>query len=117
MAELNGKTPAVLAKEIVTEAITPQLVEVDGVCSQNLDVLVRKEHRDEIDTRGERFWAKNRERFRNEFLVTMINKQHKQLLKYLSARERTMAQTYYDSLIKSGMSPNEAHGLAFNGKE
>lgn len=117
MSTLNGKTPEQMASEIVKDAVTPSLIELDGVCSQNLDSLVRKSHRDEIDARGENFWLKNRDRFRQEFIVDMINGQHKQLLKYLEKRAKEMNLKYYESLIKHGMSANEAHKLAFNGKE
>src|ERR1700675_4130710 len=63
MAELNGKTPAVIAKEIVNDAVTPATLIIDGVCSQHLDTLARKENKDAIEARGENFWVKNRDRF------------------------------------------------------
>jgi hypothetical protein len=117
MATLNGQTSQEIAKKIVSDAVTPQLLEIDGVCSQNLDVLVRKAHRDDIDSRGENFWLKNRDRFRQEFIVDSINTQHKQLLKYLDKRAKEMNLKYYESLIAHGMSVSDAHELAFNGKE
>jgi sulfur relay (sulfurtransferase) DsrC/TusE family protein len=117
MATLNGQTPQQIAKEIVKDAVTPSLIEIDGVTSQHLDILVRKDHRDEIDTRGENFWRKNRDRVRQEYLTEMINGAHKQLIKYLEKREKEMNLKYYESLIKGGMSANDAHKLAFNGKE
>jgi hypothetical protein len=119
MATLNGQTPQAIAKEIVNDAVTPQLIEIDGITSQNLDKLARKSHLAEIDALGERHWNKNRERYRNEFVVNFVRGAYKQLVKQLEKREREMAQTYYDSLIKSGMQPNEAHKLAFasNGVE
>jgi len=111
----NGsKTPEQLAKEIVKDAVTTALVEVDGVCSQHLDTLARKENKDSIEARGEKFWLKNRDRFRQETVVDLINGKFDALVKYLDKREREMNQKYYDSLIGHGMQPNEAHKLAFN---
>lgn len=115
--DTGSKTPEQLAKEIVKDAVTSSLLEIDGVCSQNLDVLVRKSHRDEIDARGENHWKKNRDRFRQEFVVDMINNSHKQLIKYINKREEEMNLKYYKSLISHGMTANEAHKLAFNGKD
>lgn len=110
----NGtKTPAEIAKQIVSEAVQPQLVEIDGVTSQHLDKLARKANLASIEAFGERFWNKNRDRLRQEVVANHINSSFKQLVKQLEKREREMSQTYYDALIKQGMSPNDAHKQAF----
>lgn len=117
MALLNGQTPAQLSKEIVNAAISKFLVEIDGVTSQHLDVLARKDNKDSIEARGEKFWSKNRDHFREEMVSKLINNTHKQLVKYLDKREEEMSLKYYKSLIASGMQANEAHKLAFNGTD
>jgi len=117
MATLNGKTPETIAKEIINDAVTTSLIEIDGVTSQHLDKLARKANLNSIEAFGERHWNKHRDQFRREVICNFINSYFKQMVKQLEKREREMAQTYYDSLIKQGMSPNEAHKLAFNGDE
>lgn len=117
MALLNGKSAETIAKEIIKDAVTAQLVEVDGVTSQHLDVLARYDNRDTIQVRGERFWEKNRERLREETLVEMINNKHKQLVKYLDKREENANNEYFQKLVKGGMATDQAYKLAFNGKE
>jgi len=114
----NGsKTPEQLAKEIVKDAVISALVEIDGVTSQHLDTLARKENKDSIEARGEKFWQKNRDRFRQECVVDMINNKYDALIKYLNKREEEMNLKYYKSLISHGMTANEAHKLAFNGRD
>lgn len=117
MATLNGQTPQEMAKDIVNKAIEKVLVEIDGVTSQHLDVMVRKDNKDSLEARGEKFWIKNREHLREEYLCKLINNTHKQFVKYIEKRELDMSVKYYQSLIKGGMSANEAHKLAFNGVE
>jgi hypothetical protein len=117
MATMNGKTPEQIATEIVKDAVQSSILEIDGVTSQHLDTLARKENKDAIETRGERFWQKNRDRFRQECVAELINKKHEALVKYIGKREQEMNLKYYNSLIEHGMQPNEAHKLAFNGKD
>ena len=113
MATLNGQTPEQIAKNIVSEAVAPQLIEIDGVTSQHLDKLARKANLTAIEALGERHWNKNRDRFRAEVVSNFINSAFKQMVKQIEKREQEMSLTYYNALIRQGMQPNEAHKLAF----
>lgn len=115
MALLNGQTPAEISKEIVKEAVTPVLHELDGVTTQHLDVLVRKDNRDVLESRGEKYWINNRDRLRQAYLTKTINGLHKQFVKYVDKRNEDMNVKYYKALIADGMQANEAHKLAFGG--
>lgn len=115
-ATLNGKTPEQIAKEIVAEATTQALVEIDGVTSQHLDILARYECRDTIQIKGERYWTKNRDRLREETMSELINNKHKNLVKYLDKRELDANNVYFQKLVSQGMDKDAAYKAAFNGK-
>lgn len=117
MTTLNGKTPEQMASEIVKDAVTSAMVEIDGVTSQHLDILARYDNRDTIQVRGERFWIKNQDRLREETLVELINNKHKGLVKYLDKREQDANNTYFQKLVAGGMDKEQAYKLAFNGND
>lgn len=108
MALLNGRTPEELASEIVTEAIEPQMLEIDGVRSQELDSLARYISRDAIQVKGETWFNKNRDRLRQEAVEKLIHDKFDAIMKYMTKKEQDAKMQYFLLLRAKGMSLEQA---------
>ena len=108
MALLNGKTAEQIAKDIINKAVEPIIVEIDGVRGQDLDELVRYKFVKKIYSKGERWFQKNVDALRTEFLETVIEAQIKQRRKLDEKQQQIDNMEYYRELVSRGMSPAEA---------
>ena len=108
MAKLNGKTPVEIAKEIISEAIDPIMVEIDGVRGQELEELIRYKFSKKIYSKGEKWFERNLDALRQEFLESIIKGLYKTRKKADEEQEKKDVLEYYQLLQSKGMPAQEA---------
>ncbi len=107
MALLEGKTPEVVAHEIMNQ-LEDQLINIDGMKSTELDSVARYLHRDTIQIKGEKYWEKNKDRLRSEVVEKLIHDRFEAITKYITKKEKDAKMEYFLLLRAKGMNLEDA---------
>jgi len=102
MADMNGKSPAVMANDIIKAAVTDHEVSISGTTFQKLMKIVRYDNRDKIQGKGETWFTKNEDRLTEESLDTLIVNREKALTKYLDKKDNDDKRKSFLELIARG---------------
>ena len=108
MAKLNGKTPEEISHEIIEDAVTPIMVEIDGTRGQKLDELLRYKFSKKIYSKGEKWLQRNLDALRQEYLESLIDSFHKSRQKADEKQEKQDSLEYYQLLVSRGWDVMEA---------
>jgi len=108
MALLNGQSPEEISKEIITKAVESILVDIDGVRGQDLDELIRYKFSKKVYAKGERWFQKNLDNLRSEYLESVIEAQIKQRRKLDEKQQDNDNLEYFKLLVSRGMAHAEA---------
>jgi|SRR5215831_7029806 len=113
MAELNGKTPEQIAKDVIEQATKDVKVSISGTSAQKLEVIVKYLNRDTILTRGENYFKKSVEALTTNALEELIEARHKAIVSYLAKREQEELDKTFHMLRKRGMSVQDAYAAVY----
>lgn len=108
MAELDGKTPQVIAKDIVKAAFESTMVELSGVRGQELDKIIRYKHSRELYSKGEKHYEKMRDQWRSEFVERVIESTFTQQEKVIAKADLDAKVTYFNLLVSRGTAKDVA---------
>jgi hypothetical protein len=108
MADMNGKSPAVMANDIIKAATEDKSVDISGTTYQKLEKIVRYDNRDKIQGKGETWFVKNQTRLTEESLDTLISNREKALTKYLDKKDNDDKRKSFLDLIARGVDYKKA---------
>jgi len=113
-ATLNGKTPAQIAHDIVTDAVESVMVEISGTASQRLETVVRYLNRDKISARGETWFRKNHDSLTTDAIETLVTAREKAITDYQNKKELMAKDELFRTLVARGIPVAQAEKEAYH---
>lgn len=108
MAQMNGKTPEVMANEIINAAVIDKAATISGTSFQKLETITRYDNRDKINAKGENWYTKNSERLITDSLETLITNRAKALKAYVDKKDNDDKRKSFLDLVARGLEYKEA---------
>lgn len=103
MAEMNGKTPEQIAAEIIAAATESVMIEISGTAAQSLTKILKYANAKKIYVKGEKWFEKNLDTLRTEWLEKVIEAQAKQREKLDEKERENDAHEYVKILVSRGV--------------
>ena len=114
MATMNGKTPEVMANEIIGD-LNDRELSVSGTSFQKLATVVRYLNRDKIAARGEVWFRKNETNLITDAMETLINAREKAIVDYQAKKELADKNQALNKLVARGIKVEDAYAQVFKG--
>ncbi|SRR5258708_6816271 len=113
MALLEGKTPEVMAKEIVNAVVEDKMVLISGTSFQKLTTIVRYLNRDKIQARSEAWLAKNFDGLVTDAVEELVKAREKAITDYLKKKEQSDKDEAFRELVAKGISVPDAYAKIY----
>lgn len=113
MATMNGKSPEVMANEIINAAVLDKEVTISGTAHQKLLTVVRYLNRDKIQARSEAWFNSNVDRLTTETVETLVTAREKAIVDYLAKKEQDEKAESFRLLVAKGIAIPEAYAKVY----
>lgn len=115
MALLEGKTPEVMASEIINAAVADAVISISGTSAQKLATVVRYLNRDKISARGENWFRKNEDSLTSDAVETLVSAREKAITDYQNKKETQAKDELFRTLRARGVdlatAEKDAYGI------
>lgn len=113
MAQLNGKSPEVMANEIINAAVESLEIELPGTSKPQVETIVRYLNRDKISARGETWFNKNYPTLVTDAVTELVKARCKAITDYLAKKEQDDKSKSFRELVARGTAIPDAYKAVY----